>query len=170
MDCNTERGKIYIGSQIDCHNKLEIALKCQVVSTNTTSSSDIDALLVKDKKLIALAEVKSREMGLIISETNNKKKLTYKGQEYDSYLITYEKLEKLKNLCKMLCVPGFLFVSLLESDEIASWQICDQEGNYTSKINKKHTKTQATCNGGTAFRENAYISLDSMRLLSKPKK
>jgi hypothetical protein len=169
LDCNTTKGRIYIGTQLSCHEKLEEALKCEVIATDTTSSSDIDALIVKDKKLISLAEIKSREMSLINFENKSNRRLVYKGKEYDSYLITYEKLEKLRTLCKMLCVSGFLFVSLLESDQVVFWKICDGDGNYTSDIKREHTRTQATCNGGSIIRENAYISLKDMKLLAKPK-
>ena len=163
LDCNTPRGKIYIEKQLSCHTRIENALNCEIISTDIKSSSDIDALIVKEKRLIGLAEVKSREM----SVGADLKKLIYEGREYDSYLITYEKLEKLKNLCEVLKVPGFLFVSLLASNKIAMWKICDNEGVYCVEMKKERTKTQATCNGGTAFRENAYLSLNSMKILKE---
>lgn len=91
----------------------------------------------------------------------------YNGRGYDSYLITHEKLEKLRNLCKIFNVSGFLFVSLLLDGKIAVWKICDANGNFCVEMKKEKTKTQATCNGGTAFRENAYLSLNSMQILKE---
>jgi hypothetical protein len=58
-------------------------------------------------------------------------------------------------------------VSLLSDGKIAVWQICDSNGNFTVQMQKEKTKTQATCNGGVAFRENAYLSLDSMKILKE---
>jgi hypothetical protein len=163
LDCNTPRGQIYIGTQLSCHTRIEEALNCEVISTNTKSSSDIDALLVRNKILIGLGEVKSREMSFDLIS----KKLMYNGRGYDSYLITHEKLEKLRNLCKIFNVSGFLFVSLLLDGKIAVWKICDANGNFCVEMKKEKTKTQATCNGGTAFRENAYLSLNSMQILKE---
>ena len=163
LDCNTPRGQIYIEKQLSCHNRIENALNCEIICTDIKSSSDIDALIVKEKKLIGLAEVKSREMSI----NPKSKKLIYEGKEYDSYLITFEKLEKLKNLCERFKVPGFLFVSLLVADKIAMWKICDNDGEYCVDMGIERTKTQATCNGGVALRENAYLSLNSMKILKE---
>jgi hypothetical protein len=165
LDCNTPRGQIYIGSQLSCHDRIEVALKCDIIKTDPTSSSDIDALMVRNKTLIGLAEVKSREMGIKLGDKTSDSKLIYRGNEYDSYLITYEKLEKLKHLCCALGVPGFLFVSLLGDSKIIFWKICGVKGNYVVDLKKEITRTQATCNGGTAHRENAYLSLNSMKIL-----
>ena len=165
LDCNTPRGQIYIGSQLSCQDRIETALKCEIIKTDTTSSSDIDALLVRNKTLIGLAEVKSREMGIKLGDGHSDNKLIYRGNEYDSYLITYDKLEKLKQLCCAFGVPGFLFVSLLQDSRIIFWKICGSKGNYLVELKKEITRTQATCNGGIAHRENAYLSLNSMKIL-----
>ena len=167
LDCNTAKGQVYIGKQLLCHDRLEAALKCEIIATDTTSASDIDALIVKNKKLVAIAEIKSREMKLKNSDDRSQRRLIYMGRDYDSYLITYEKLEKLKTICQMFCVPGFLFVTLIESDQTVFWKICDGAGNFVAEFEKKRTQTQATCNGGLAYRENAYISLNSMKILIK---
>lgn len=163
LDCNTPRGQIYIKTQLSCHSRIEDALNCEVIATNTSSSSDIDALLIKNKMLIGVGEVKSREM----SFDSNSKKLIYENKEYDSYLITHEKLEKLKNVCKIFSVPGFLFVSLLNDNKIAVWTICGADGTFCVEMKKEKTKTRATCNGGIAYRENAYLSLNSMKILKE---
>jgi len=163
LDCNTPIGQIYIGTQLSCHARIEKALNCEIICTDTESSSKIDALMVKEKKLVGLAEVKSREMSFNLIS----KKLMFNGIGCDSYLITYEKLENLRNLCKIFNVSGFLFVSLLLDGKIAVWNICDANGNFCVKMKKEKTKTQATCNGGIAFRENAYLSLNSMQILKE---
>lgn len=159
LDCNTERGKIYIAEQLACQKRVESAIECELISTKTNTASDVDALMIKNKILVGLAEVKTREMGL------KDGKLTTDKGDFDSYLITYEKLEKLKRLCESFKVPGYLFVSLLHTKKIVAWNICDGSGNYIANIKKEYTKTQATCNGGTAHRENAYISLETMKIL-----
>ena len=165
LDCNTAKGQIYIGTQLSCHARIEVGLNCEVIATDTKSSSDIDALITRDKVLIGLAEVKSREMSLKNSPTLSKRRLVYKGRDYDSYLITFEKLEKLKRLCNTFNVPGFLFVSLLEDHQIVFWKICNSKGEYCVGMKTERTRTQATCNGGVAHRENAYLSLDCMKVL-----
>lgn len=165
LDCNTVRGQVYIGTQLSCHERIEAALNCAVIATDTTSASDIDALITKNKTLVGLAEVKSREMRLKDSPILTARRLIYKNREYDSYLITFEKLEKLKRLCSIFNVPGFLFVSLLEDHQIVFWKICNANGEYCVDLKKERTRTQATCNGGVAYRENAYLTISCMKVL-----
>jgi hypothetical protein len=168
LDCNTEKGRIYTAIQLICREKMEKALKIEVVSTDIKKSADIDVLLIKNNNLIGLGEIKTREMR-VIRFGKPDCLLVENGRKHNSLLITYNKLEKLKHLCRSLRVPGFLFVSLLHSNRIAWWKICDDLGNYTCDIKREHTRTQATCNGGSIIRENANISVKGMNLLAIPK-
>jgi hypothetical protein len=165
LDCNTPLGQVYTKSQLSTCDMIEKHLNCEVISTDTTESADIDAIFSRDKTVIGVSEIKSREMSL--NDTGKRRSLVFKGRGYDSYLITFEKLEKIKRLSKALVVPGFLFINLRESGDVVFWKICDAKGNYVVDMKTDKTMTQATCNGGIASRENAYISLAQMKVLPK---
>jgi hypothetical protein len=138
---------------MECLNRVAAAWKCSVFSTEATGSADIDAILTKGSTVYAVAEVKSREMGL-----DDLKR-------FGSYLITFDKLLKLRAVGRALCVPSLVIVSLLKDDRIVYWKLSDALGNFCVQITGKTTQTQATCNGGQIDRYNGYIALDEMRVL-----
>lgn len=112
--------------------------------------SVIDRLFFRDNKLCAAAEIKSREMSME----------DLRG--YGSYLVTYEKLLRGVAIAHELGVPYFLIVRLLKSGTIVFWGL-DTESLRDLEV--RNSKTDATCNGGTAWRENAYLPLDTMKVL-----
>ncbi len=153
LDCTTPRGKVYIGHQMGCLDRLAAAWKAQIVSTAEDDMADIDALAIKDGCISAAMEVKSREMDLA------------QLCRFGSYLITFDKLLKLRAMAAGLRVPGLVVVSLLKDASIVYWKVCDSAGDMLVQLEGKVSKTQATCNGGSADRYNAYLSLADMKLL-----
>ena len=153
LDCNTPRGQVYIQTQLECMRRLELAWKCQAFQTKTDCSADVDAIFIKDNQVSLVGEIKSREMSL--------EELI----KYGSYLITYEKLIKLKNVGIALCVPSVVVVSLLKDNQIVFWRLTDASGNFEVAFEERHTETKKTCNGGKIYRNNAYISLDGMQII-----
>lgn len=155
LDCNTPTGRIYINWQADCLARLEKAWDVKCVCTNDQESADVDAFAIRESRISAVMEVKSREMDLP------------QLRKFGSYLITFEKLLKLRSVAVALCVPGLVVVSLLKDKQIVFWKICDKDGNFLVPLEGKTTKTQATCNGGQANRYNAYLSLSDMTVISE---
>lgn len=153
LDCNTAVGRTYIGWQADCLARLEKAWDVKCAHTDDTGDADVDAIAIRDGQLQAIMEVKSREMNLD------------QLRRFGSYLITFEKLLKLRAVAAALRVPGLIVVSLLKDKQIVYWKVCDVEGHFLIALEGKITETQATCNGGTAHRYNAYLSLEDMKIL-----
>jgi hypothetical protein len=118
LDCNTPKGQSYIVTQMACLTCIEAAWKCKAFATNGESTADVDAIIIRDNTVSAVAEVKSREMSLDELEG------------FGSYLITFEKLLKLRNVGLALHVPCFVIVSLLKSQQIVYWKIADASGNF----------------------------------------
>jgi hypothetical protein len=150
LDCITPKGRGYIAAQSDCLKRLEELWGIQAISTANDGSVAIDAILADKGVICGVAEVKSREMDLA------------KLQEYGSYLITFEKVVRLREISASLGVPGLIVVSLLKDKSIVFWKICDKAGHFLVSIETKVSSTQSTCNGGQAHRYNAYLSLDQM--------
>lgn len=155
LDCRTEKGKSYIHQQLECAERLEGIWKCQVIATPVDLPADVDALLIRDGILMGVAEIKTRELDL--------KKLS----EFGSYLITNDKITRIAELSKRLRVAGFIIVSLLHDKNIVFWKVSDDTGKLLISVDVKMTTTQATCNGGSAERENAYLPLSSMKFVTK---
>lgn len=153
LDCNTPAGKVYIDWQQNCLNRIEEAWKVECAYTDGSEAADVDAITFRDGKILGVMEIKSREMDLA------------QLRRFGSYLITFEKLLKLRAVSAALCVPGLVVVYLLKDQEIVFWKICDAAGNFLVPLECKVTETQATCNGGQAMRYNAYLSLKEMKTL-----
>lgn len=149
LDCNTVKGQGYIGHQQECLRRLETVMGVQMVCTPETEAAAIDALAVRAGRVVAVLEVKSREMDL--AQLNR----------FGSYLITFEKLLKIRTVAGALCVSGFVAVSLLKEKEptIVMWKVCDEQGNLVVSLEACVSQTQATCNGGQVDRYNAYLSM-----------
>ena len=152
LDCTTPRGLTYIAAQMACLKRLEQAWGTQIFPTIEDDTADVDAVAVKAGRVSAVMEIKSREMDLD------------QLRRFGSYLITFEKLLKLRRAAAALRVPGLVVVSLLKDDHVVFWKICDREGNLLATLQGKVTQTQATCNGGQTDRYNAYLSLDEMQV------
>ena len=153
LDCNSTKGRHYIAEQNKSCEIISRKYGVDVFITPDDSASDVDCLLYKNKKLVGIAEIKSRNM----SHEQLKK--------FGDYLITFEKLLKGRDLSIKLNVPFLLFVSLLEDNKIIYWKITDKNGNFIVPFACKNTQTQATCNGGNTERFNAYIGLESAKII-----
>ena len=153
LDCNPPQGQVYIKAQLACMAKLESAWNCQAFPTISDRSSDVDAIFVKNGQVALVGEIKSREMSL--------EELT----RFGSYLITHEKIVKVKNVAVSLCVPSVIVVSLLKDNQLVFWRLSDSQGNFEVVFEERVTETKKTCNGGKVYRNNAYISLDGMQVI-----
>jgi hypothetical protein len=110
----------------------------------------VDAILWRSS-IVGVAEVKTRN-------------LTYQQLSgFGSYLVTFSKLEKLRSVAKALRCPGLLLVYLIPETKTVWWKVCDGQGEWTVDVKVERTSTQATCNGGTAMRDNAYLPLSLMK-------
>lgn len=154
LDCTTPRGKSFIWRQDMILARCACVWSVDVVATPAERESPIDALLHCDGRLIAVVEVKARDMTLQQLHT------------YGSYLVTLQKLEQGRDVARLLCVPYLLIVGFWPEQTICWWRISDERGAWRVPMRREQTLTQMTCNGGTAFRMNAYLSLDAMRDLT----
>ena len=116
--------------------------------------SDIDAVIVKDQIVQALAEVKCR-YDCDLSKFQN---------EYENrWLITNDKIERGKTLAKAMRVPLLGLLYIVQSDILLVQKICDRDGMYIPDIQVRMTDTQRSINGGSASRENAFIDMSKAR-------
>jgi hypothetical protein len=160
LDCETPLGQLFIQEQYRTQERL--AARGYTVINTSGASNNADVILSKviDGRLTmtGLAEIKSRKTAGSIPLT--RKYLSENG----GYLITAEKLKFGALASSMYKVPFYVIVSLMEENVILVWQITTSLGDYTEKFETKQTPTRATVNGGTAFRTNAFLKMDSKYL------
>lgn len=152
LDCNTSTGRKFIAYQHEC-----LAVFCKnknihCITTNDTMSADIDAIFYRDS-VLAVGECKTRNLTLM------------QLKKFGSYLVSYSKIEKLMVVSKALQCYGLLLVYLIPDSKIVWCKVCDKDGKLLVHLERRTTATQATCNGGTAVRENAYIPIRDMLVI-----
>ncbi len=119
--------------------------------------ADIDGLIVRDGTLVAGAEVKCRNM--TIGDLKDK----YSNR----WLITADKIDRGVSVCKSLGVDFRGFLYLVPDDMLLIVPIWSYEKGYVADIEYEQTKTQASVNGGTAFRLNAYVDVSGARVIAE---
>jgi hypothetical protein len=152
LDCTTPIGQAWIARQRAIVAYCSRAWQVDAASPADDSDSVIDALFSRAGRLLAVGEVKARN--LTIAELH----------AHGSYLVTFDKLVIARDVGARLRVPFVLIVGLV--DAVVFWQVADPAGRWLVDMRINRTTTQATCNGGDAVRANAYLSLDDMRYVN----
>jgi hypothetical protein len=98
-------------------------------------------------------EIKAREM--------TEAELKRFGNEW---LVTFEKIQKGALIAKSLCVPFYGVLYLIPDQKTYLVKLTDEHGNIVAPMRLEVTETQATCNGGTALRTNAYVSVEGAKV------
>jgi hypothetical protein len=157
LDCETERGRVFIGHQIKTQNILE-SLGYKIISMSTKDSKS-DVIIARDidgvTTMTGVAEIKSREMAGSVPLTRSY--LSRNG----GYLITEDKIHHGKKLSSITNVPFFVIVNLLKENVILIWKVTNSSGDLIIDYKSKATVTQATCNGGKANRVNAFLPIEN---------
>lgn len=148
----TPKGLEYIKKENDVANVICKKLNCKQIHM-AHNDTQVDRLFFRDDQLVAIGEIKTRNLSLS------------KLKEFDSYLISYNKILTGKAFSDLTGVPYFLFVKLIEDDEIYFWKICNEKGEYTTDFIVDKTRTPKNINGGSVIRSNAYLSLKEMQKL-----
>jgi hypothetical protein len=81
----------------------------------------------------------------------------------NEWLITMRKVATAWNVCSALCIPLVGFLYLVDDRVVLTKKIVDAAGDFCGGFRCERTETQATVNGGTAERANAFISMEGCR-------
>lgn len=118
------------------------------VSTPKDGPASVDAVLLKGTNLAGVVETKCRVM--------TRQQLTGYG---DEWLVTWDKIDRARAIAAGLGVPLFGFLYLVPDDMLLVVRISDKTGALLVPVRVAATETRATVNGGSAVRNNAYISI-----------
>ena len=147
MDILTEKGQQSLKHERVMLEIIKNKYNFDIIETAKDQPALCDGFIVKDGIIIGLFESKCRNATL--------KDL----KKWDSWLVTYKKIDGLAWLSSKLRVPAVGFLYSIPDGIVLRWKITDKEGNYLFEPIVKNTKTQRSINGGEAMRENAYLPM-----------
>ena len=155
LDINSPRGRIAAADQL---RAVEIvfggANGFNFFSTATDDAAAIDGFVVFRGIINAVAEIKSREC------TYENLMGPFKGE----WLLSHQKLLDVQAISRLLRIPGYGFLFLVPSDMVLAVRLTGNDGTITCSYRVESTVSQATCNGGQAYRKNAFISVVSAKI------
>ena len=156
LDIETPKGQESATQEVSMIQAInDLYPKFQFITTDKSKPANVDGVLTLDGQIKAVIESKCRSASLD----------ELRGSFKNEWLVTYEKLTKGCALAKSLCVPFVGFLYLLKSESILSIQIADEYGVFLPSIRIVRTKTQATINGGSIVRANAFIHMANAKVI-----
>jgi hypothetical protein len=153
LDARTPLGRDYVRRQSEVVARCAQVWQSTVMETPLEEPADVDAVFGRAGVVKVVAEVKVRNMTMAELETHG------------SYLVTNDKLVRGSRCAAAMYVPFVLVVGLWPERHIVYWRVWSPATQWCFDFDVRRTATQATCNGGQAVRENAYLPLLHMRRL-----
>lgn len=156
MDILTPKGKVSVDDEQEARRIWESNFHDYLyIETPKNKPAAFDAVLVKDGTICAIVETKCRrDMDI------DKFKTDYRSK----WLISYHKVRDCCVASDLIGVPfvGFLYI---QPSNVLLVQEIYKEKQFKRQITIEKTKTQATTNGGTAYRDNAFIDMANAKIL-----
>lgn len=154
LDINTPRGQQTLADERDAVAIYESHYPhCQYIHTPKATAADVDGLIVRydDASLRCVAETKCR-----YDMTLEKFAAIYNGE----WLVSFDKIAKGIRVGEALCVPFYGLLYIVPSKALLLRRIWSPENGLDfMRLVVRKTKTQATCNGGEAVRDNAFLEM-----------
>ena len=119
------------------------------IETPKDEPADIDGFVVRGGTLLSGVEVKCRMM--------THKELM--GKFAGLWLITYDKIERGIALCRSLGIDFRGFLYLVPDKTLVIVKLWDHKTGATAGMELEESRTQATVNGGSIVRLNAYVDV-----------
>jgi len=127
------------------------------IHTPKASPAAVDAMIVKDGEIVGVVETKCRPQLTVLQF-----RLDYESR----WLITKKKIDDGVQIASALCVPYIGFLFLPEADVLLYQTIWKPGEGYVCDIKVADTRTQATINGGSIVRTNAYVDMAGAKFIS----
>ena len=151
LDVNTPKGQITVSQEIEQLAILKNSTPdFEFIHTPKDRPADVDGFIVKDHSVVG--------MFLSSCRTSTRDQMRKWG---DTWLLTFDKIQKAIPLAKQLCVPVYGCIYLVPDRMVLTLTLVSAKGEVMPNIRLERTQTQATVNGGQVVRTNAYISLET---------
>jgi len=156
LDINTPRGREAAQDQSDA---IDIVfgsnLLTDFIPTNDRGPARVDGIITHKGSIYGVAEIKSRrDMNLVM----------LMEQRSGEWLLTYDKLIDICSASRLFGAMGFGMLYLPADEAVIMVSLTNSVGDVLCKHRIASTVTQATCNGGSAVRKNAFINVFNSRV------
>lgn len=160
LDINTPRGAVTLEQE----RRLAEMIKQRwpgscYLHTPKDKPGDVDAILAKDDLIKAVGQASCRDLTLA----------TLRGSFSNEWLLTYDKMLKGRQLALAMCVEYWGLLYLVPDGLVLRIKMFAPERGWLVKFRVAKTETQATCNGGTAIRDNAFIDVSGADVVVEAK-
>jgi len=127
------------------------------IETPKDQPADIDGFIVKGGTIISGVEVKCRMMSYhdLMNKFNSE------------WLITYDKIERGIAICRSLGIDFRGFLYLVPDQILIIVKIWDYKTREDCIMKIEETRTQATVNGGSIVRLNAYVDVSNATVIQQ---
>lgn len=127
------------------------------IETPKDKPADIDGFITKESTVLSGVEVKCRNMTAkeLVDRYNRR------------WLVTADKIERGVRTCKSLGVDFRGFLYLVPDNMLLVVPIWSYTNGWITDMELDYTETQATVNGGTAIRINAYIDTSKAKIIAE---
>jgi len=115
----------------------------------------IDGVIVKDELIRAVVETKCRQCSVVEFA------VTWESK----WLVTSKKIREGAKVAEALCVPFLGFLYLPEARILMHKTLWTPDDGWVTNIEEKETRTQATINGGSIVRLNAFIDMSDAKTI-----
>jgi hypothetical protein len=159
LDINTPRGQATLEAEMRAAAIYEASHRALYVHTPKKRPAAVDAILLKgkDRLVIGVVETKCRfppTMTLAMLQ----------GEYRMKWMVTAAKIEKLIMVAQAFQVDAFGMLYITHDDVLLVKQIYSPDHGVTSYVSRI-SGSQATVNGGSAVRLNAYIDMRDAELI-----
>jgi hypothetical protein len=159
LDINTERGrKFALDQKVAVEIVFGPAYAHRFKFTSDEGPAAADGIILHNDVIAGVVEIKSRP------DMTHERLM---GERNGEWLLTKQKLDDLQSLSRLLRVPGFGFLYLPASELVLAIRLTSADGTVCCHFREEKTRTQATCNGGVAWRANAFIDMRGSRIYRK---
>ena len=156
MDILTEKGQVSLEDEQIVARWVASEFGLKYAQTPKSSPATVDAVLVNDAEIMAVVETKCRYDLASLEQFQ----VNYKNE----WLVTWSKVNSAIGIASGLAVPFVGFLYLVRPRVLLSQRISEASGMLSTNVRLSTTRTQATINGGTALRTNAYINMDTAKI------
>jgi len=149
MDILTPKGQESLAHERRAKELLEARYGVQYVETPKDKPAVVDALLIRSGAIVGLVETKCRDMTL----------WQLQNRFNSEWLVTFNKINKGRLMARDLGVSFYGVLYLIPDDRILTVRLSTPSGDWATEVRRERTETQATINGGTARRMNAFVNM-----------
>lgn len=157
MDILTERGRTTVTQELEAADIFERNYP-SIIYNHTPKGlpAVIDAVLTRKKNIVGVVETKCRvnmDLATLMRDYNGR------------WLVTNEKIIKAIEVANILQVPFVGFLYFPNDKQLLFKRLWTPEKGWCVNHNVIKTTTQATVNGGTTQRYNAFIDMTDAEII-----